>query len=151
MREVMTKLMRGRRDGGNSVGSMASHWLMLMLPVLVGWGGGGEEEGGEVRWGGEEGGEVGEKKRVGRRRGWGGEGEEEGGEERWGGEEGGEVGEKKRVGEEKRVGREIEQKGEKGGGGGGGLRGSDNLRLYTALNAYLHCPHCPHQQTRWSA
>ena len=54
MREVITKLMRGRRDGGNSVGSMASHWLMLMLPVLVGRGGGGEEEGGEEKWVGRE-------------------------------------------------------------------------------------------------
>ena len=30
----MTKLIRGRREGGNRVGSTASHWLMLMLPVV---------------------------------------------------------------------------------------------------------------------
>ena len=33
-REEMTKWMRGRREGGKSVGSMASHWLMLMLPKM---------------------------------------------------------------------------------------------------------------------
>lgn len=30
----MTKLIRARREGGNRVGSTASHWLMLMLPVV---------------------------------------------------------------------------------------------------------------------
>jgi len=31
-RDVMTKRMRGRREGGNRVGSTASHWISLILP-----------------------------------------------------------------------------------------------------------------------
>ena len=33
VREEMTKLMRGRREGGKRVGSTASHWLMLIFPT----------------------------------------------------------------------------------------------------------------------
>ena len=29
----MRKLIRGRREVGKRVGSTASHWLMLMLPI----------------------------------------------------------------------------------------------------------------------
>ena len=29
----MIKLIRGRREVGKRVGSTASHWLMLMLPI----------------------------------------------------------------------------------------------------------------------
>ena len=45
----MTNWMRGRREGGNRVGSTASHWLMLMLPE--GRRKGGSEEEGEGRGG----------------------------------------------------------------------------------------------------
>ena len=32
-RDVMTKRIRGRRERGNRVGSTASHWISLILPV----------------------------------------------------------------------------------------------------------------------
>ena len=63
----MTKLIRGRREVGKRVGSTASHWLMLMLPVMGerGEGGRGEGERGE---GGRGEGERGEVRGRGQRR-----------------------------------------------------------------------------------
>ena len=82
----MTKLIRGRREVGKRVGSTASHWLMLMLPVMGERGEGGRGEGREEREGerGKGGGERGRAEREGERG--------EGGRERRGREREGERG-----------------------------------------------------------